>query len=139
MESRTLMFVRTVVLLTAMLSAAALSELGYTVERYEGSPGVYYENKGMTVMYSVEWRTILYADIDKLDNDTLALRHYVHHVDMLCQMSIVRNWTGCAHFSDYVRHRLDQLTRTGGLLKKSQDNEAVEGEGREEFSILMES
>ena len=56
-------------------------------------------------------------DIGKLDNDTLALRQFVHHIDMLCQMSIVRNCTGCAHFSDDVRHPLDQLTRTGGLLR----------------------
>jgi hypothetical protein len=58
------------------------------------------------------------VDIGKLDNDTLALRQYVHHVDMLCHMSIVRNWTWCAHFSVDVRHRLDQLTRTEGLLKE---------------------
>jgi hypothetical protein len=83
------MYVKTVVLLTAMLSATALSDLGYTVERYDGSPGVYYENTGRAVMYSVEWRTIVYVDIGKLDNDTLALRQYVQHVDMLCQMSIV--------------------------------------------------
>jgi len=37
---------------------------------------------------------------------------------MLCQTSIVRNWTGCAHFSDDVRHRFDQLTRREGLLKE---------------------
>jgi len=83
METRTLMFVRTVVLLTAMLSATVLSDLGYTVERYDETPGVYYENKGMTVMYSVEWRTIVYVDIGTLDNDTLALRQYVHHVNVM--------------------------------------------------------
>ena len=79
---------------------------------------MYYENKGMAVLYSVEWKTIVYVDIGKLDNDTLPLRQYVHHIDMLCQMSIVRNWTGCAHFNDDVRHPLDQLTRTEGLLRE---------------------
>jgi hypothetical protein len=33
-------------------------------------------------------------------------------------MSIVRNWTGCAHFNDDARDRLSQLTRTEGLLKE---------------------
>ena len=117
METRTLMFVGTIVLLAAMLSAAALSDLGYTVEKYDTSPGVYYENKGIAVLYGVEWKTIVYVDIGKLDNETLALRQYVHHIDMLCQMSIVRNWTGCAHFND-IRHPLDQLTRTEGLLRE---------------------
>jgi hypothetical protein len=40
------------------------------------------------------WKTIVYVDLSKRDNETLALRHYVHHVDMLCQMSVIRNWAG---------------------------------------------
>ena len=79
---------------------------------------MYYEHKGIAVMYSVEWRTIVYVDLSKIDNDKLALRQYVHHIDVLCQMSIARNWTGCAHFGDDVRRRLDQLVRTEGLLKE---------------------
>ena len=112
------MFVRGIVLLSVLLSAAALNDLGYTVERYDESPGIYYENKGMAVMYNVEWKTIVYMDLSKFDNETLAIKQYVQHVDMLCQMSIVRNWTGCAHFNDDARDRLNQLTRTEGLLKE---------------------
>jgi len=118
MEPPKLMFVRTIVLLAAMLSATALSDLGYRIEKYDESPGVYYEHKGIAVMYNAEWRTIVYVDLSRIDNDTLALKQYVYHVDMLCQMSIVRNWTGCAHFGDDVRHRLDQLVKTEGLLKE---------------------
>ena len=114
MEPPKLMFVRTIVLLAAMLSATALSDLGYRIEKYDESPGVYYEHKGIAVTYNVEWRTIVYVDLSRIDNDTLALKQYVHHVDMLCQMSIVRNWTGCAHFGDDVRHRLDQLVNPLG-------------------------
>jgi hypothetical protein len=96
---------------------AALNELGYTVERYE-SPGIYYENKGAEVMYNTFWRTVVYMDLSKLDKETLPLRLYIHHVEMLCQMSIIRNWTGCAHFSDDARSRFNQLTRAEGLLKE---------------------
>ena len=56
-------------------------------------------------------------DLIRIDY-TLAFKQYVHHVDMLCQMSIVRNWTECAHFGDDVRHRLDQLVKTEGLLEE---------------------
>jgi hypothetical protein len=111
------MFVRWIVLLAVLLSAAALNDLGYTLERYDVFPGLYYEIKGMAVMYNVEWTTIVYVDLSKFDNETLAIRQYVQHVDMLCQVSIVRNWTGCAHFYDDARDRLNQLTRTEGLLK----------------------
>jgi hypothetical protein len=53
-----------------------------------------------------------------LDNETLALRQYILHVEMLCQPSIIRNWTGCAHFSDDARGRLNRLTRTEDLLRE---------------------
>jgi hypothetical protein len=112
------MFVKWIVLLLVLLRAAALNNLGYTLERYDESPGLYYESKGMAVMYNVEWRTVVYVDLSKFDNETLAIRQYVQHVDMLCQMSIVRNWTGCAHFYDDARSRVNQLTRTEGLLKE---------------------
>jgi hypothetical protein len=105
-------------LLSVLLSVAAFSDLGYTVERYNESPGIYYENKGTAVLYNVAWRTTVYVDLNKLDNETLTLRRYVNHVDLLCQMSIIRNWTGCAHFSDETRDRLGQLTRTENPLRE---------------------
>jgi hypothetical protein len=37
---------------------------------------------------------------------------------MLCQLSVIRNLTGCAHFSGDARSRLSQLTKTEGLLKE---------------------
>jgi hypothetical protein len=118
MGSKSLVIVRAILTLQALLSAAALNELGYTVERYDESPGLYYENKGVAVLYNTEWRTIVYMDLSKFDNETLALRQYIHHVEMLCQMSVIRNWTGCAHFSDDARSRLNQLTGTEGLLRE---------------------
>ena len=111
-------YVRGIVLLSVLLNTAALNDPGYTVERYDNSPGIYYENKGTAVTYNVVWRTIVYVDLRKFDNETLAIRQYIHHVDMLCQMSVIRNWTGCAHFSEDARSRLSRLTQTEGLLKE---------------------
>jgi flagellar basal body-associated protein FliL len=37
---------------------------------------------------------------------------------MVCQTTVIRNWTGRAQFSNDARERLNQLTRTGGLLKE---------------------
>ena len=33
-------------------------------------------------------------------------------------MTVIRNWTGCAHFGSNARESLNQLTKTEGLLKK---------------------
>jgi hypothetical protein len=38
--------------------------------------------------------------------------------DIGCQTTVIRNWTARAQFSNDARERLNQLTRTGGLLKE---------------------
>ena len=60
----------------------------------------------------------MYVNLNKTDNETLVWGQYVHHVDIVCQTTIIRKWTGCAHFSNDARKCLNQLTRTGGLLKE---------------------
>jgi len=107
-----------IISLSELLSVTALNDLGYSIERYDKSPGIYYENKGLAVLYNIVWRTIVYINLNKTDNETLALRQYVHHVDTLCQMTVIRNWTGCAHFGNDARERLNRLTKTEGLLKE---------------------
>ena len=96
---------------------AALNDLVYSIERYDESPGFYYENKGVSVLYNIAWRTIVYVNLNKINNENLVLRHYVHHVDILCQMTVVRNWTGCAHFGNEAMESLNQLTKAERLLK----------------------
>ena len=58
------------------------------------------------------------VNLNKIDNETLALRQYVHHVDTLCQTTVITNWTGCAHFGTDAREGLNRLTKTEGLLKE---------------------
>jgi len=38
-------------------------------------------------------------------------------------MTVIRNWTGCVHFGSDVRERLNQLTKTGSLLKEITEQE----------------
>ena len=38
----------------------------------------------VAIFYDNAWRTIVYVNLNKTDNETLLLRQYVHHVDMLC-------------------------------------------------------
>ena len=109
--------VKIVLTLLTFLSVTALHNLGYTVDKYYKSPGIYYENKRVAVLYNAAWRTIVYVDLNKTDNETL-MRQYVHHVEMLCQTTTIRNWTGCAHFGSDTRFRFVQVTKTEGLLKE---------------------
>jgi hypothetical protein len=68
----------------------SVNNLGYSIEIYGESPGISYENKSVAVLYSVAWRTIVYVNLNNIDNVTLVLRQYVHHVDILCQMAVIR-------------------------------------------------
>ena len=74
--------------------------------------------KGTAVLYNIAWRTIVYVDLTKIDNETIVLKQYVNHVDVLCQNTVIRNWTACAHFGNDARERLNQLTKTESLLKE---------------------
>ena len=107
-----------IISLSVLLNVAALNDLGYSIEKYDESPGVYYESKGVAVLYNIAWRTTVYADLTKTDNETMVLKQYVNHVDVLCQNTVIRNWTGCAHFGNDARERLNQLTKTESLLKE---------------------
>ena len=42
-----------IISLSTLLSVTALHELGYSVEKYDESPGIYYENKGVAVLYKI--------------------------------------------------------------------------------------
>jgi hypothetical protein len=112
------MIVGTLMLLSLLLNVSAMNDLGYTVQKYDTSSGIYYEHKGTAVLYNTVWKTVVYVDLSKFNNETITIRQYIHQVDMLCQMSVVRNWTGCAHFSGDARDSLNQLTRTEKLLKE---------------------
>jgi hypothetical protein len=44
-----------------LLKVAALSDVDYSIEKYDESPGLYYENKGVAVLYNAVWKTIVYT------------------------------------------------------------------------------
>jgi hypothetical protein len=109
--------VSAIALVTA-LNAMALSESEYSIESYDKSPGIYYESKGTAILFNVVWKIIVYVDLNEIDKETMALKQYVHHVELLCQTSIIRNWTGCAHFNEDANDRLGQISKTEMLLKE---------------------
>jgi len=94
-----------IISLSALINVAALNDLDDSVERYDESPRLHLENKGVVLLYNITWRTTVYVNLNKIDNETLVLRQYVHNVDMLCQMIIITNWTG---YSQSVKKEYQQ-------------------------------
>ena len=65
-------------LATAFIATAlALSGPEYLIERYDNSPGIYYESKGIAVLYNMMWKTIVYVDLQEIDKESVALRQYI--------------------------------------------------------------
>jgi hypothetical protein len=116
--------------LSAYLSDAVLSELGYSLQRYDESPGVYYESKGVANLYSAEWRTIVYVDLGKINKEIIALRRYLHHIDVLCHTKYIRGWAGCINYNKDANEKLHQLTETEELLKQITGSQAVAGKAK---------
>jgi hypothetical protein len=93
------------------------------------------KNKGVAALFDIARRAIVCVKLNRIDNETLVLRQYlvhhvdrqyvhhvdrqyVHHVDTLCQVTVTRNWTGCAYFNNSPMESMNQLTRTESLVKE---------------------
>ena len=91
---------------------------GYSVERFEESPGLYYVDKGIVNLYTTVWKTIIYVDLNAEDLEVDALSLYIDHVDRLCNTIEVKNWTGCSQFREAITDRFRHLRTSEDLLKE---------------------
>jgi hypothetical protein len=94
----------------------AVGELGYTLERYDGSTRIYFENKGQVHLYNTEWQVIVYIDLKGISNQSNEIERYIKHIDKLCQEIVVQNWTDCYHFLEISRKKLQQIKRAENLV-----------------------
>jgi hypothetical protein len=101
-------------------STPTLRELGYTLERYDESPGIYYENKGQVNLYNTEWQVVVYIDLSGISSQSNKIEQYVKHINKLCQEIAVQNWTDCYHFPEIAKDKLVQIKRTEDLVIESQ-------------------
>jgi hypothetical protein len=99
-----------------------LNELGYSVEKYDESPGIYYENKGQASLFNTEGKTIVYINLGKLSTQSRKLEQYIRHVEKLCQEIEMRNLTDCNHFKDTAREKLNQIRKTEEILLEVTEN-----------------
>jgi hypothetical protein len=100
----------------------AVGELGYTLERYDGSTGIYFENKGQVHLYNTEWQVIVYINLKEISSQSNEIEQYIKHIDKLCQELVVQNWTDCYHFSEISRNKLQQVKRTENLITDISDH-----------------
>jgi hypothetical protein len=56
---------------------------GYSVEKFDKSPGLYYVDKGTVNLYTTLWKTIVYVVLKQEDLEVESLGSYINHVDRL--------------------------------------------------------
>jgi hypothetical protein len=90
--------------------------LGYRNDKYDESPGLYYEQLGETALYNTNWKTIVYVNSEQTERETNQLEQYIDHVIKLCQMTEIHNWTDCNHFSTISKDAVKQMRGSEKLL-----------------------
>ena len=95
---------------------AAEGDPGYTMDVYQESPGVYFENLGHVTLSHTTWTIIVYVPLNTIDDEMSNLEQYAQYIDQTCARMIVRNWTACRHFGDIMTHKLRRIGTTRRLL-----------------------
>jgi len=63
----------------------------YEMNVYRESPGVYFENLGHTTLSNTAWTIVIHAPIQITDSETSHLEQYVHYIDKICSIMIIKN------------------------------------------------
>jgi hypothetical protein len=100
----------------------ALGELGYTLDKYDDSTGIYYKNKGQVNLYNTEWQVVVHHDLKGISIQSTEIDKYVKHANRLCQELAIQNWTDCYHFSEISKEKLEQIKRTENLIMEISDH-----------------
>jgi hypothetical protein len=79
-----------VALLGKQRTESATGDFGYKIDKYDESPGIYYENLGEATLYNTEWKTVVYANLKNTDQESERLGQYINHVNKLCHTAEIK-------------------------------------------------
>jgi hypothetical protein len=99
-----------VCLLETPESQTSAEELGYQNEKYGESPGLYYEQLGEITLYN--------TSLGQTDREIDQIGQYINHVNQLCRVTEIQNWTDCSHFNFYSRDILKQIKESENVLRE---------------------
>jgi hypothetical protein len=106
-------------------TTASTEEVGYSIDKYEESPGIYYENLGEVILFNTEWKTVVYLSLKNMDQESEKIEQYIEHINALCSKTETRNWTDCNHFETIARDKLRQIKGSENLLRELIESDAT--------------
>ena len=87
--------------------ASYTPEAGYRLERYDDSPGLYFEGLGQAMLYDTVWKAIVYVQLKPM-RQTTATEQYADYINKLCTSLDFKGWTLCSHLDDLTFSKLQQ-------------------------------
>jgi hypothetical protein len=79
------------IVLELLSVTGAMGDLGFHIEEFEESPGLFYVDNGTVNLYSTMWKTIIYVNLEEENIEIDSLRAYIGHVYKLCNSMESRN------------------------------------------------
>ena len=101
-----------VLVLLTLLKVALLSghrDLGYGLERFDASTGIYYESLGKGTLYNTDWNAIVYLPLRPITRQIIMTENYADYIQCLCSRVYIRNWTAYSHLDDSTSTRFRQV------------------------------
>jgi hypothetical protein len=105
----------TLVLLT---TTAALD---VTLQKYEKSPGLYYDHIGEAQLYNTEWKLLTYVDLQEADKNLETVVKYDELFKKFCvkhEHSFCVNLTDCVRIARYTDRKVKEVQELKELVRQ---------------------
>jgi hypothetical protein len=103
--------------------------LDATLERYNESPGLYYERLGDAQLYNTEWRIVTYVNLDEADRNLDTVRKYAQLSIDFCknhERTFWVNFTDCRKSSQFIDIKIREVEDMRLLVRQlTRDEEKI--------------
>jgi hypothetical protein len=82
----------------ALLTATAA--LYATLQKFEKSPGLYYDHIGEAQLYNTEWKLLTYVDLQEVDRNLETIVKYAELSKEFCKKHEQTFWVRIASYTD---------------------------------------
>ena len=109
----------TIVALLALLTATAA--LDATLQKFEKSPGLYYDYVGEAQLYNTEWKLLTYVDLQEADRNLETVIKYADLSKKFCkrhEYSFWVNFTDCVRIARYTDRKIKEVQELRDLVSQ---------------------
>ena len=109
----------TIFALIVLLTATAA--LDATLQKFENSPGLYYDYVGEAQLYNTEWKLLTYVDLQEADRNLETVVRYAELSKDFCKRhehSFWINFTDCVRIARYTDRKIKEVEELKMLVRQ---------------------